>query len=195
MDEMRLTLTVAPTEEPVSIARANLHLRLEGDEATADQPLVEDLIEAATLAAENFTKRQFVTATYDIRFDSFPWEIRLPRPPLQSVVSIKYIDTDEVEQTVPTADYQVDIHSTVGRILPIKDKSWPDTNEQLNAVVVKFIAGYGAAADVPEQIRTAIRLTLGHLYEHRETVLVGVTASELPQGADALLWPYRIINQ
>jgi len=34
---------------------------------------------------------------------------------------------------------------------------------------VTFTAGYGAlAADVPERIRTAIKLLAGHLYEHRE---------------------------
>ncbi len=196
MNEMRLTLTVPPEKYPVSVTQANLHLRLEGDEATADKPLVQALIRAATDAAQNFTKRQFITATYEIRFDSFPWEITLPRPPLQSIVSIKYIDLDGNEQTVPAADYQVDQYSTIGRVVPVSGKSWPSTKDQLNAVVVEFKAGYGDERDdIPEQIRAAIRLTLGHLYEHRETVLVGVTASELPQGAEALLWAYRIVNQ
>lgn len=191
---MRLTLTDAPNDYPVTIERANLHLRLEGDEATADQPLVNAMIKAATLSAENFTRRQLVTATYEIRFDMFPWEIRFPRAPLQSVTSVKYFDTDGNLQTVLTDDYQVDIHSTVGRVVPVANTSWPDTNEQLNAVVVKFVAGYGDPDDVPEQIRSAIRLTIGHLYEHREDVIVGVTATELPKGAEALLWPYRILS-
>ncbi len=195
MEEMRLTLVDAPDDYPVSIDRANLHLRLEGDEATADKALVEALIKAATENAENFTRRQFITATYEIRFDWFPPEILLPRPPLQSVESIKYIDTDGNEQTLDASQYQVDTHSTVGRIVPAPDVSWPDTESQrINVVIVKFVAGYGDPDDVPHGIRAAIRLSLGHLYEHRETVLVGVTATELPEGAKALLWSYRILK-
>lgn len=195
MDEMRLTLTVAPTVDPVSISEANLHLRLEGTEAAADEDLVEASISAATGSAENFTNRQLITATYEIRLDSFRDEIILPRPPLQSVEFIKYIDTDGNEQTLGTAVYQVDPYSTVGRVVLVSGQSWPSTKDQLNAVTVRFKAGYGDASDnVPEPIRAAIRLTLGHLYEHRETVLVGVTATELPEGAKSLLWPYRILD-
>ena len=194
MDEMRLTLTLPPDDYPVSIAEANLHLRLEGDEATTDKPLVRAMIKAATENAQNFTHRQFVTATYETRLDLFRDEIILPRPPLQSVESIKYIDEDGNEQTLATTVYEVDPYSTVGRVVLASGESWPQTKDQLNAVVVEFKAGYGDPGDVPEDIRAGIRLTLGHLYEHRETVLVGVTATELPEGAKSLLWPYRILN-
>lgn len=194
MGEMRLTLTVPPDDYPVSIAEANLHLRLEGDEATTDKPLVRTMIKAATQSAQNFTARQFVTATYEMHLDSFRNEIILPRPPLQSVEEIRYIDEDEVEQVLDESVYEEDIFSTVGRVVLASGESWPVTSDQLNAVVVEFKAGYGDPGDVPEDIRAAIRLTLGHLYEHRETVLVGVTANELPQGAKSLLWSYRILD-
>jgi hypothetical protein len=35
-------------------------------------------------------------------------------------------------------------------------------------------------------------LIIGHLYENRENVIVGHTVNELPQGAMALLNPYRV---
>lgn len=195
MDEMRLILTVAPTLDPVSVSDANLHLRLEGSEATADEPLVEASITAATGSAQNFTNRQFITATYEVRLDYFRDEIILPRPPLQSVEFIKYIDPEGAEQTLGTAVYQVDPYSTVGRVVLVSGQSWPSTKDQLNAVTVRFKAGYGdEPGDVPEPILASIRLILGHLYEHRETVLVGVTATELPEGAKSLLWPYRILD-
>lgn len=44
---------------------------------------------------------------------------------------------------------------------------------------------------VNASILGSIRLTVGHLYENRESVVVGGTAVELPMGAKALLRPYR----
>ena len=36
------------------------------------------------------------------------------------------------------------------------------------AVQIRFVAGYGAAAAVPEDIKEAMLLIIGHLYAHRE---------------------------
>lgn len=57
-----------------------------------------------------------------------------------------------------------------------------------------------AAAEPPEAmpmvvnapIRAAVLLVLGHLYANRENSVTGVSAQDLPMGAHALLWPYRV---
>ncbi|TAA12474.1 phage gp6-like head-tail connector protein [Pseudoxanthomonas winnipegensis] len=43
-------------------------------------------------------------------------------------------------------------------------------------------------------INAAVLLTTGHLFRNREAVITGqqAAATELPQGAQALLWPYRV---
>ena len=44
---------------------------------------------------------------------------------------------------------------------------------------------------MPASVKAAILLTLGHLYENREAVNVGNIVTEMPMGAERLLWPYR----
>lgn len=44
---------------------------------------------------------------------------------------------------------------------------------------------------MPASVKAAILLTLGHLYGNREDVVIGTIATDMPNGAQALLWPYR----
>ena len=62
----------------------------------------------------------------------------------------------------------------------------------MNAVTITFVAGYGAADQVPDEAKHAIKLILGHLYENREDVSTAPLRA-IPQGARNLLWPNRIV--
>src|ERR1051325_11329554 len=104
---MALTLSTAPTVEPVSLDEAKGQVRVELD-FHSDDALILGLIAAARRLAEVFCGRAFLTQTWDLTLDAFPsgwgprWPatlggrdaIRLPRPPLQSVSYVKYVDTD-----------------------------------------------------------------------------------------------------
>jgi hypothetical protein len=46
--------------------------------------------------------------------------------------------------------------------------SWPTTRDQINAVIVTFVAGYGAASAVPQYAKTAVKHLIGLWYLHRE---------------------------
>lgn len=194
MSQLSLHLKTAPVEDPVTLAETKLHLRVDPD-LTDDNTLIASMIKAATETAQAITRRQFVTATYELRFDSFPTVINFPRPPLASVVSVKYKDTAGDVQTFDAGKYEVDIYSTVGRIQPKTTESWPTTGDFLGAVIVEYTAGYGAATAVPDDIKSAILLMVGHLYEHREDVIIGVSAVPVPRGANDLLWPRRILGE
>ena len=61
-----------------------------------------------------------------------------------------------------------------------------------NCVTVRFVAGYGAASAVPETVKAAIKLLVGHLYEHREAVTLGHLSRSLQYGLERLLWPYKM---
>lgn len=191
MTEMSIRLITPPTIQPVTLMEAKAQVKQEED---VDDTLLTNIIKAATLKAENITKRQFIEATFESRLDRFPVEFHLPRPPLLSVVSIKYIDTDSAEQTFEDTKYSVDTFRTIGRVVLKSGESWPSVDDDINVVRIQWKAGYGElTTDVPEDIRSAILLTIGHLYEHREDV-VAVSMNELPQGALDLLWSYRIVN-
>lgn len=185
---MPAKLITAPDSEPVTLTEAKAHLRVDG---TDDDTLISALIVAARQGAEHSTGRALMPQTWELALDEFEDEIDLPNPPLISVTSVKYTDSDGVEQTIDAADYQVDSHSAPARLLPAYGLEWPTSREQANAVLVRYQAGYADAASVPQEIKAWMLLRVGLLYENRESVAAGVTLSELPH-VDRLLDAYRV---
>ena len=179
-------VTSAPSVEPVTSTEAKLHLRVDH---TTDDTLIAILIQAARETVEQHTNRSLITQTRTIKMDRFPFSdtISLPNAPLSSVTSVKYYDTSEVQQTLSNTLYWVDSTSNIPRII-IKD-SWPSIYDMPNAVEIVYITGYGAAgSNVPQPLKQAMLLIIGHLYENREQV--GDIKHELPFGADLLIAPY-----
>lgn len=193
--QMRYALTeaTAPAAEPLSTAEAKAHLRVD---FTDDDTLIDRLIKAARGRAEVFTRRAFITQTWDMDLDRFPgWQIEIPKAPLQSVTQIDYLDSDGVSQTLLSSLYRVDARSKPGRITPVFGEVWPVTRSTTNAVTIRFVAGYGnAGSDVPEDIIQAILLMVGDLYEHREEFITGTIVSRIPRGAEALLHPHKVFS-
>lgn len=197
-----LVLVSGPAIEPVSLAEAKLHLRVDDDQ-TAEDALILGLIRAAREQTEAQTRRALVTQTWDARYTAFPDDngrLELPRAPLQSVASVAYLDSTGATTTLDPGDYMVDTASEPGAVVLAYGGAWPTpTLYPLAPVRVRFTAGYGeGAGDVPESIRAAMLLLVGHLYEHREAVVTASSASvgslPLVQGVDALLWPYRVLR-
>jgi len=195
---MALRLITAPTIEPVSLTEAKAHLRV--DDSDSDT-LISLYISAARQDCEEWTARAFVTQTWELVLDEFPTdEILIPRPPLQSITSIKYDDGDGVEQTLATTEYTVDTASEPGWVVPVTT-GWPtSTFEGINSVRIRYVAGYistDSPADltehVPFAIKAALLLQIGRYYQNREDVVVGVNAVKLPIGTvENLLRPYRV---
>lgn len=94
-------------------------------------------------------------------------------------------------QTLAASEYVVDT-SNLGSIYPAYGVCWPSVRCQPNAITVRFVAGHGLnPGGIPEPLRQAILLMVGHWYESREAVTASAM-SELPLGASALIAPYRI---
>lgn len=166
---------------------------------TTNDPLVVSLIKTARQSAEAFTRRAFITQTWDLKLNGFPRQIEVPLPPLISVTSLAYLDANGASQTLTvTTGYVVDApagpYADPGRITLPYGVMWPQSQMVENAVTLRFVAGYGAASAVPEAIKSAMKLIIGHLYENRENVVIterGSIVQEMPQAAEHLLWPYR----
>jgi uncharacterized phiE125 gp8 family phage protein len=191
-----LRLIAAPTVEPISLAEAKLHLRVDSN---AEDTLITEQIKVARQQVENILQRALVTQTWELVMDKFPnsTTIKIPLPPLQSVSSITYIDQDGASTVYSSVSYLVDTYNQPGRIRLRLNLSWPSVYlQELNAVRIQFVAGYGAAAAVPEWAKAAIKLLLGDLYENREQTLVapGIVMANLPTGVMDLLWPHRVVN-
>lgn len=181
-----LRIDTAPASEPVTLAEAKAHLRVDSSDEDA---LIGNLVKAAREYCELFTRRSFITTTWKLTLDKFPDTVELARSPAQSVTSIKYIDDDGVQQTFASASYLVDAESEPGRVTPVYGGSWPSARSQMNAVEVTFKAGYGdAAASVPQSAKQAILMLVGHWFENRETTITGTIIAQVPMAVKALLW-------
>lgn len=187
---MGLTVYAAPSAEPISLDEALVHCRIDGNEETG---LLLASIVAARRQAETVTGCALVTQTLDYTLDAFPcWELEVPKGPLQSVTAITYVDTDGVTQTLSSALYQVDATDERGIITPAWGQSWPTTRQQLAAVKVRYVAGYGAANAVPQEIKQWMLVQIAHWYRNREAAVDGVLAQT--PGVDGLIAPYKVMR-
>jgi uncharacterized phiE125 gp8 family phage protein len=186
-----LTQSTAPAAEPVSTTEARLHLKVE---TNADDALIDDLITEARQYVENQTGRQLIDATWKMYLDGFPAdaEIVLPKPPLDSVTLVQYVDTDGDTQTLAATEYQVTTADEPARIVEAYDKTWPDTRTQPDAVIVTYKSGYGTTGStVPVAIRNAMKLFIAHRYEFRQPVVFGST-SPIALAIESSLAPYTV---
>lgn len=183
----------APAVEPLTVEEAKLHLKIE---STDDNYTVLRAIRAARTRIEKVCGIALITQTRECVMDRWPrcdW-FYVPRPPLQSISSIVYVDFEGTSATWASSRYLVDTDSHPGRVSLAYSETYP-TNilRPINGVRVRFIAGYGLTAEsVPEDIRHAMKLMLSDFYEHREDTLVGQKATTLPLGARMLLAPYKV---
>lgn len=192
---MAIKIITGPTAEPITLAVAKLHLKIEAD-VTVEDTLISAMIVAARRAAEALTGRAMMTQTLELALDDFPradcragydrdaknqaLQIKLPRPPLVSITSFKYVDTAGVLQTLGLSGYQLDEHSQPARLLPPVDDYWPQTSNQVNSVLIRYAAGYADADAVPQEIKNWMLLRIGMLYENREEFVVGSSIAEIP---------------
>lgn len=186
-----LKLITAPTTEPVTVTEVETHLRLA---AGSENTYLATLIAAAREYCEMFQNRAYITQTWELTLDGWPcFPLKIPMPPLISVTSIKYFDTADVETLWADTNYYVDTDSEPGRIGLGYNIVLPTTTlRSLNAIKIQYVAGYSASGDVPQSIKQAILLLVGHMYENRETVSP-VELKEIPFAVSALLWLDRII--
>lgn len=211
---MTLKIVTGPTENLLSTAEAKAFLRVD---SSSEDTLIDSLVLAATSVAEKFTNRVFLTQTWDLWLDRFPsrtkrgsdgWfegereaplssvveglrYIEIPKPPLQSITFLKTYNTSDTESEFSSSSYYVDTNSSPGRLALNYSESWPSvTLRPANGIQVRFVAGYGLAATVPEPIKLAVKMILTNLYENRGCDSV----SMLPPNAFALLQPYQLMR-
>lgn len=188
---MGLTLVTAPEREPLTLPEAKLLMRVE---ETADDDLIKSLIPAARQHVEDFTGRALVTQTWDWKADCWSGILcnRGPLPPWRSVVSITYIDSAGATQTWAQTEYQVDLDPNGAQIALAYGKTLPSLRGgDLNAVTVRFVAGYGDPEAVPAPIKHAMALLISHWYHERRPVGVAQLA-EMPFQVSDLLFPFKV---
>lgn len=198
----------SPPVQALTLAYARLHLRAL---TTADDPLVTVWIDAAAAYFERQTGRQLLTATREVWLDAFPFlgasgaaaRIELPHPPLQSVVSVSYLDGDGVLQSFddgaspPVQQFAVSApagpYAARGFVEPLVGGAWPIARVASGAVRIRYTCGYGDTPDdIPPLARGILCLLVAHFDTFRSAVQDARTgAIEVPLGVQTLLDGFR----
>lgn len=165
--------TTEPAAEPITLAEAKLHLRV--DHADEDA-YITGLITSARLMCEQRTGKTLISSGWTAYGDEFTDPLELPNPTVTAVASISYVDVNGTTQTLDASTYRVDMISAPARIKPVTE--WPETDDRMNAVTVVYTAGYANANAVPAPLKQWMLLAIGDMYENR-------TASDRPMGTAA----------
>jgi len=178
---MKRMLIEGPAVEPILLAEAKAHLRLDDD---GEDSLVGALIAAVRVAVETEIRRVLIAQEWRAIVEAWPEDgVTLPVLPALSVEAVRAIDAEgeatelgEDSFEFDPADYSVTIDPVAGAA----------------RYEIDFTAGYGSSGvDVPQPLRQAIRLLVTHWYEHRSAVVLGDSAASTPLGYRELVAPYR----
>ena len=191
---LRPVQIAAPAEAPVSLGEAKAHLNVDHDD---DDTLITSLVGAAVAHLDGHAGvlgRCLVNQQWRQDYRDWHWFHRLPFPDV-SAVTVKYQDADNQEQTVSSALYEL-IEDARGALVSFRDVfTKPGLYDDMIAPVnITLTAGFGAADDVPQALKQAILLLVGHWYENREAVNIGNITTELPMAVNAPISPFRRVS-
>lgn len=209
-----LICVVPPAAEPVSIADAKAHLRLDADDEAG---LLVLLIAGAREVAETVTGRALVTQTWRMSLDFWgesggprdrldPFlapiagrvsgriAVELPKPPLVSVASVTTFDAAGSGTVWDPAAYFVDRGGAPGRIVRLRGAPWPAPGRPAGGIEIVFTAGYGGPQAVPAALRQAVLLLVAHWFENREPAPPRTIGAPIPASVYGLLAPFRVLG-
>ena len=111
-----LVRATEPAIEPVTLAEAKAHLRVD---ISDDDALISAIIKSAREFCEEYLDRSLVYTQWTMRMDAIPWEIVLPRPPVAqagttTATVVTYTLETQATATLDTSTYRVDRTATPG---------------------------------------------------------------------------------
>jgi hypothetical protein len=139
---MTSTLIAGPGEEPVALAEAKAWCRID---AADEDALVSALIAAARLQVESLTGRALVTQSWRLTTCARGLVVELPVIPVSALTAAPdgaVLEGDAVLLAAPEA----------------------------GEISIDYTAGYGAAADVPQDLKQAVLALVAFWYENRDSL-------------------------
>jgi uncharacterized phiE125 gp8 family phage protein len=205
---------------PITVAELAAWLKMTNvAQIAAETATLQMIIAAATQEVENYTKRELYLKTFKTYRDVFgdngespayvgyPAYYYQPAPnntnpicirksPFSAVTSIKYFDSNDVEQTINPTDYYVVFKESYSLIFPTT--SWPINIQRQQSISIEFTAGYSEdnaqGITLPPSLKTALLAFASALYEDKGDCSSGCTCSSAPAIARAVFNQYRILD-
>jgi uncharacterized phiE125 gp8 family phage protein len=191
---MPLILNSGPSAEPVSLAEAKAHCRVDG---TAEDTLIASLVLAARMHVERSLNVALIEQSWSLFLDRWPDQpcVALPMAPIASMDAVRLYGADDSFTALDPDLFILDGAGSRPRLSRREAGPWPLPGRHVNGIEIAFTAGYGSSADdVPMPVKLAIKMLVAHWHENREPVLAGEQASALPLGVSGLIAPYREVR-
>lgn len=178
-------VAVPPASPVLPLDLLHMHLRLPvaPGQAHPEDALIVSACNSGRRVAQHNSDRAVGEQTIDATLDAFPrGPIVLPLGPATVVLRVAYaaeVNGTVQEQLLPASAYLLEQRG--GRSLLHPLDGWPTAARVVGAVTVRYLAG-----DMPDAVRQAILLLVGHYYRNRQAVTDKQT-QVLMHGVDALL--------
>jgi len=212
-----LKLITAPTGKAVEVSRARARLHIDADDFDDD---LASLIEVATLAVEQQSSRTIRVSSWEWRIDGWPgtWPLTrfdgqailgwpalcVPAAPIRDITAVKYLDENDVEQTIDPAYYSWVRTEKGADINFVRAFTLPVLSLLPQCIRVAFDAGYDDVPErsgygddpelkMPPQVEMAILFLVAHWHRNREPVVEAANALQnVPNSFQYLVDQIRI---
>ncbi|MBB5050548.1 putative phiE125 gp8 family phage protein [Afipia massiliensis] len=183
-------LVTAPAAEPLSLTDAKNFLRVEhGD----DDAIITSLVSAARNHVEALTRCALITQTWRLVLDRWPDGGRIaPRiGPLRTLTAVRVFDPAGEASVIDPDIFVVDVAAGV---LAAPAWSLPVPGRSVAGIELDIEVGFGAASDVPQTLRQAIRMLVAHWYENRGLIAIGSSVAMMPASVNAMISSHRVLS-
>lgn len=185
---MTLFRTVEPTVEPVTLADAKAHLKLQHD---SEDSLISGLIRAARDEVEKSAGLALIDQTWRLALDRWPRDscALIAKHPVKEVLSVTAYGPDGEASLIDPDTYQLD---TLSRPARLHFEAQTAPLRAMNGIEIDFAAGFGEAGpDVPDLLKRAVLVLMAHWFEFRAAFGPGDQPVSFPVGYERMLAGYR----